>query len=158
MRYCILWVSMIYFEDSWWHTSIPHHTCWRIPDTSFPWLERFCQCDPLSPLLFISIFEVISRKLQWSVVEGEMELYINGGTIVESCLAYVDDVHLFSRASLKSMVTLKNILNEFYEFYELTINVIKSHIYLKALTTRKKLLVLLGCLCRSFPSPTSVFS
>lgn len=86
------------------------------------------QGDPISPFIFIMVLEVLSKQLRKAVNVNKLELFINSGATVESHLAYTDDVLLFCHASRMSLQTLRNILDEFCDFFGLNINVQKSHI------------------------------
>lgn len=58
--------------------------------------------------------------------------------MVESHLAYADNVLLFCRASQRLMLTLRRILDDFTAFSGLQINVAKCHITLSSSATNKE--------------------
>lgn len=71
---------------------------------------RLQQSDPISPQLFLVILEILSRKLQRVVANGDLELYVNSGATEESQLVY--DILLFYQATPK-MLTMMKILEDF---------------------------------------------
>lgn len=71
-------------------------------------------------IIIIAVLKILKRYLNQAVLEGEIELYINGGATAESYLAYADDLLLFSRASIKLFKNLKVILDDFSKFFRST--------------------------------------
>lgn len=61
------------------------------------------QGDPLSPLLFAIVIDYLSKLMDEAVHSRKIELYTSGGAVVESHLAFADDVIFFCRASHKSI-------------------------------------------------------
>lgn len=59
-----------------------------------------------------------------------MELCINRGVHIEPMLVFADNITFFCRASHKSFITIKTILDEFTEFTGLRVNGTKSKITL----------------------------
>lgn len=62
------------------------------------------------------------------MTDRKLELYTSGGVVIESHLGFVDDIIFFCRASTKSMQALKNVLDEFCEFFGLSINTENSYV------------------------------
>lgn len=76
------------------------------------------QGDPLSPLLFIIVLEILSRRLQACVEEGELELYNSTRTMVESHLAYANDIILFLSTDGEIFVYNKKDIGRFLLFFK----------------------------------------
>lgn len=69
------------------------------PTTTFHTKRAVRQGDPLLPLLFITVLEILSWKIQ-QVQLSEIELYNQGETMVESYLAYEDNTLLQTNAKV----------------------------------------------------------
>lgn len=54
------------------------------------------QGDPLSPLLFVIVIDYLSKLMDQAVYSKQIQLYTSGGAIVESHLAFADDVIFFN--------------------------------------------------------------
>lgn len=88
------------------------------------------QGDPLSPLLFTLVMEVLTKIMIQAEGRTEIQLYKVHGTKVMSCLIFVDDVLMFLEANENNMSNIKKILEEFDCFTGWKLNVSKTHLYL----------------------------
>lgn len=70
--------------------------------------------DPLSPLLFIIALYLSKLTLQ-IVNDGDLELYKMGREVIESHLAFVNNVVFLSRASYKSFRMIRMIQVKFID-------------------------------------------
>lgn len=53
------------------------------------------QGDPLSPLLFLVVIDYLSKLVDLATKSRKIELYSSGGVMVESHLAFADDIIFF---------------------------------------------------------------
>lgn len=102
------------------------------------------QGDPLSPLLFVIVIDYLLKLMKQATSNRRIELYTSGRVMVESHLAFADDIVFFFRASRKSIVHLREVLDEFSSFSGLRINHEKSFaIFSKRVTDRVELAAIL---------------
>lgn len=92
------------------------------------------------------VVEYLSRLVTEAARSGRIELYTSGGAVVESHLAFADDVIIFfCRSSRKTITALREVLDEFADFSGLTINRNKSvAIFFMRVTNSNKLAGILG--------------
>ena len=85
------------------------------------------QCDPLSPLLFLLIMEVLSRILKKiedaGFIQGFIVGHINSTGIRVSHLLFADDTILFCDASREQILSIRLVLTCFQAFTVLKVNV-----------------------------------
>ena len=90
------------------------------------------QGDPLSPLLFLLIMEVLSRILKKTEERGFIQGFhvgpVNSTGIQVSHLLFADDTILFCDASKEQILSIRLVLNCFQAFIGLKVNVGKSEI------------------------------
>ena len=90
------------------------------------------QGDPLSPLLFLVIMEVLSRILKKTeegvFIQGFLAGPINSTGIRVSYLLFADDTILFCDASREQILSIRLVLTCFQAFTSLKVNVGKSEI------------------------------
>jgi hypothetical protein len=88
------------------------------------------QDDPLSPLLFLLIMEVLSRMLRRTVVRGFIRGFQVGrgdlSHVSISHLLYVDDTILFSDAHPEQLLYIRMVLTCFEAVTGLKVNMTKS--------------------------------
>jgi hypothetical protein len=89
------------------------------------------QCDPLSPILFNLVADILSilinraKEDRW--IRGLVPHLVEGGL---SILQYVDDTILFMKHDLEKTVNMKLLLCAFEQLSGLLINFHKSEIFL----------------------------
>ena len=90
------------------------------------------QGDPLSPLLFLLIMEVLSRILKKTEEGGLIQGFhvgpVNSSGIHVSHLLFVDDTILFCDISREQSLSIRLVLSCFQAFTGLKVNVGKSEI------------------------------
>lgn len=107
--------------------------------------HRIRQGDSLAPLLFIIVLEILRRKLQQGVTQGDIELYNQGGTRVESHLPYADDVIIFYKLTPKCLAADKQTIDKFCDFSRLQINTSKSFMILStSIKDKEKIVDIIG--------------
>ena len=121
------------------------------------------QGDPLSPLLFVLVMEVINRAFCWLDSEGYFEPLSNAG-MVQRVSLYADDLVLFVSPSERDLSVLKLVLQVFGESSGLFSNMDKSvatPIHCSA-ADLDRIQSILTCRIQNFPSrylgiPLSIF-
>ena len=92
------------------------------------------QGDPLSPLLFLLIMEVLSRLLkkteESNLIRGFHVGAVNSINVHISRLLFADDTILFCDASREQMLSIRLALSCFQAFMGLKVNVGKSELSL----------------------------
>ncbi|XP_042495021.1 uncharacterized protein LOC122074242 [Macadamia integrifolia] len=88
------------------------------------------QGDPISPMLFILVEEVLSRGLYSLLKEGKLKALPGPrGVSVPSHLLYVDDIFIFMNAAAKHVHCLREFLLKYQEFFGQSFNLEKSKIF-----------------------------
>lgn len=98
------------------------------PNNFFQPKRGIWQGDPLSPLMFILILDLLDRRKLEAFNEGKWELFSFNGVEVEFHLSYVNDVIFFCRATKQYFEVLNDILGEFTTLARQEINKAKSFI------------------------------
>lgn len=88
------------------------------------------QGDPLSPLLFTLVMEVLTKMLARGEKDKGIQPFSVHDVKVMSHLIFADDVLLFLEANEKNMSNMRKVLNIFGEFTGLKLNVLKTNLYL----------------------------
>ena len=84
------------------------------------------QGDPLSPILFDMIMDVLGRLIQREVKNKIIYTYqVNGATFI-SHLMYANDIFIFSKTNPKSLNAIKAMFEKFSLFSGLEVNASKS--------------------------------
>ena len=114
------------------------------------------QCDPLSPLLFLLIMEVLSCILKKTEEGGFIHGFhvgpINSTGIRVCHLLFADDTFLFCDASREQILSIRLVLTCFQAFTGLKVNVGKSEIVpIKEVRNIQYLANILQCKVGSLP-------
>jgi hypothetical protein len=100
------------------------------PEGYFTSSRGLCQGDPLSPLLFLLVMEVLSRMLKKVESQGLIQGFSAGGNANSglriSHLLYADDTILFCDANLTQMLYIRMVLTCFKAATGLRVNMSKS--------------------------------
>ena len=119
------------------------------------------QGDPLSPLLFLLIMEVLSRLLkkteECNLIRGFHVGVVNFVGMRISHLFFVDDTVLFCEASRDQLLSIRFVLSCFQAFTGLKVNVGKSEIvHVGEVNNLDALANILHCRVESLPDRKSV--
>ncbi|XP_042479861.1 uncharacterized protein LOC122060806 [Macadamia integrifolia] len=113
------------------------------------------QGDPISPMLFIIAEKVLSRGLSSLVQRKELQA-IHGprGATTPRNILFMDDIFIFTNASLRYVRTLKNLLMKYQEFSSQCISLEKSKLFLGKITPDQKQIIVdtLGIQIYNFPT------
>ncbi|XP_074297047.1 uncharacterized protein LOC141627721 [Silene latifolia] len=111
------------------------------------------QGDPLSPLLFTICLEYLTRILNVVTLRHDFRFHPMCRELGLCHLAFADDLLLFSRGDTNSVMVLMRALHTFSIASGLTINKLKSDIYMNGLTpdTEAQILGISGFKKGSFP-------
>lgn len=89
-----------------------------------------CQGDPLSPLLFCLVEDVLSRKILQLVSSNRLELNIGPQNImVPFHILYADDVLIYCKAKISNIKNIISIFNDYEVIYGQVVNGKKSFIF-----------------------------
>ncbi|XP_010530574.2 PREDICTED: uncharacterized protein LOC104807150 isoform X3 [Tarenaya hassleriana] len=88
------------------------------------------QGDPLSPYLFIMAMEILSRMLDRSIMEGKIQPHYRCKSPLISHLSFADDIIIFSKGDVQSLMEVKRVLHDFSNLSGLQINPEKSELFL----------------------------
>ncbi|RAL43251.1 hypothetical protein DM860_015141 [Cuscuta australis] len=97
------------------------------------------QGDPLSPLLFIIASEGLSRLLNRSLEESNIQHYNMGTVKFLGHLTYADDIMIFTKGDSINLLKLKKLLDEYSLDSGQVINSAKSKFYVKDITNSSHL-------------------
>lgn len=92
----------------------------------FEGLKGLKQGDPLSPYLFVIVIEVFSQMLNEPAKLKFTDFHPKCGKIGLTHLVFADDLLIFTKVNLNSVVVVKQILDLFYVFSGLQVNYSKS--------------------------------
>lgn len=111
------------------------------------------QGAPLSPFLFIIVFEVLSKMLR-RVEEGLIPGFLVGnGECRVSHLQFADDTMIFCDANVRQLDFLRCILNCFEAVFGLNVNLAKSELFqVGEILNLESLAWILGCKIGSLPT------
>ena len=102
------------------------------PEGFFGYSRGLRQGDPLSPLLFLLIMEVLSRLLkkteECNLIRGFHVGSVNSVGVRISHLLFADDTILFCDASREQLLSTRLVLSCFQAFTGLKVNIGKSEI------------------------------
>ncbi|XP_026435147.1 uncharacterized protein LOC113332862 [Papaver somniferum] len=108
------------------------------PNGFFSMQRALKQCDPLLPILFILMEEVLSRNLTKLVETNQMQPMVTRNGISPTHLLFADDVFIFSNGSKKSLVNLLKLLEPYQQSSEQFINKSKSKCFADGCTPLRK--------------------
>ena len=96
----------------------------------FPCSKDVKQGDPLSPLLFCLVEEVLSRDIS-KLVNDKKILHMASplGYLTPSHILYVDDIFVFCRGNIKSLRNLSIFLKTYGDFFGQYVNNSKSSFF-----------------------------
>ncbi|XP_026410646.1 uncharacterized protein LOC113305868 [Papaver somniferum] len=124
------------FSDSWcnWvlnilssaRISIMINSC---PESYFSITRGLCQGDPLSPLIFVLIEDVLSHNLSKLFANRSMNVMVSKKDVAPTHLLFVDDILIFYRGNLHSFQNLKSMLALYQHASGQCINYAKSKFY-----------------------------
>ncbi|XP_026400442.1 uncharacterized protein LOC113296351 [Papaver somniferum] len=87
------------------------------------------QGDPLSPLLFVLIEDVLSRNITKLFSEKKMNHMVTRGSFSPTHLFFADDIMIFCKGNLKSLQNLVDLLGKYQRASGQTVCRQKSKIY-----------------------------
>ncbi|XP_020262425.1 probable tocopherol O-methyltransferase, chloroplastic [Asparagus officinalis] len=100
------------------------------PSAFFQCHRGLKQGDPLSPLLFLLIVDVLTKMISSSALSGDLsDLNLKGELNHIRTLQFADDTLIFCKATRRDIHTLKIILRIFGLTSGLSMNQAKSHLY-----------------------------
>ncbi|XP_020272638.1 uncharacterized protein LOC109847809 [Asparagus officinalis] len=123
------------------------------PTNPFTCQRGLKQGDPLSPMLFLLMVDVLCRMLHNSCDHGDLsKLHLKGMLNDIKSLQFADDTIIFYKANLTDITNLKSILYLFEYTSGLSINFSKSNLFYSGKSSTKGPLLanILNC---SFASP-----
>lgn len=111
------------------------------------------QGDPLSPLIFFMVFEVLRKMTR----KGEKNFFpgfsVGQGKVKVSHLQFVDDTMIFCDADVRQLGFLRCLLRCFEAVSGLNINLAKSeHFSMGVISDIDRMARILGCKIGSLPS------
>jgi hypothetical protein len=96
------------------------------------------QGDPLFPLLFCLVEEVISRSLTNLVREGKFKLILGSRDFnIPSHVLYADDMMIFCKGTNSNIFTLKRVFLNYAEASGQLVNPKKSSIFASSISSHK---------------------
>ncbi|XP_026399658.1 uncharacterized protein LOC113295544 [Papaver somniferum] len=112
------------------------------------------QGDPLSPLIFVLIEDVLSRNITKLFMEKKMSHMVTRGGISSTHLFFADDIMIFCKGNLKSLHNLVDVLGKYQTASGQTVCRQKSKIYYGGgyLSRRAYLAEYLGMSVATFPN------
>ncbi|XP_026459417.1 uncharacterized protein LOC113360085 [Papaver somniferum] len=96
------------------------------------------QGDPLSPILFIIVEDVLSRNIQKMVTEQKIQPMVIRNGIHPTYLLFVDDILLFCNGSMRSITNLRYLLVDYQAASGQVINAAKNR-YLGVMLVQGKI-------------------
>ena len=87
------------------------------------------QGDPLSPYLFVLAMNVLSKMLNVVAKYGVFSFHLKCKKLELTHLCFADDLLIFSRGNLDSIVGIQNVMKQFYLFSGLHLNNSKCELF-----------------------------
>ncbi|XP_026435164.1 uncharacterized protein LOC113332878 [Papaver somniferum] len=107
------------------------------PNGFFPVGRGLRQGDPLSPLLFVLMEDVLSRNITKLVMEGKINPMVIRNGIHPSHMFFADDVFIFCNGAKKSIQNLMKILEAYQDSSGQVINKNKSKLFVDGTTAAR---------------------
>ncbi|XP_026410816.1 uncharacterized protein LOC113306045 [Papaver somniferum] len=92
------------------------------------------QGDPLSPILFVLMEDVLSRNISKSLAEGNITPMVIRNGIHPSHMFFADDMFIFCNGAKKSIQNLMKILEEYQKISGQVIDKSKSKLFVDGIT------------------------
>lgn len=83
----------------------------------------------MSPYIFVLVMNVFSSMLDFAAANGIIRYHPKCKRISLTQLCFVDDLLIFSKGDLHSVIGVQKVLKEFYRYSSLMLNANKSEIY-----------------------------
>ncbi|XP_026435814.1 uncharacterized protein LOC113333603 [Papaver somniferum] len=99
------------------------------PEGYFSITRGLRQGDPLSPLIFVLIEDVLSRNLSKLFANHSMNVMVNKKGVAPTHLLFADDILIFCRGNLHSLQNFKNMLVLYERASGQCVNYAKSKFY-----------------------------
>ncbi|XP_026450762.1 uncharacterized protein LOC113350872 [Papaver somniferum] len=99
------------------------------PEGYFSITRGLCQGDPLSPLIFVLIEDVLSRNISKLFSNHSMNVMVSKKGVAPTHLLFADDILIFCRGNLHSLQNLKNMLVLYERASGQCVNYAKSKFY-----------------------------
>lgn len=93
--------------------------------------NRVRQGDPLSLFLFVIAMEVLSRLLEIAARHGIFKFHPKYSKVKFTHLIFADDLLIFVKGYVDSVLGIKCLLDEFYFIYGLQLNASKNEFFLQ---------------------------
>ena len=87
------------------------------------------QRDPLSPYLFVIGMNVLSRMLDAAASHGVFSFHPKCKKIMLTHLCFADDLLIFTKVNLESILGIQTIMKQFYLFSRLQLNNAKCKLF-----------------------------
>ncbi|XP_074300707.1 uncharacterized protein LOC141632011 [Silene latifolia] len=97
------------------------------------------QGDPLSPYLFMLSMEILLRSLRVLCSKPQVSYHPKCSKLNLTHLIFVDDLMIFTRSDVPSVMAVKDSLAEFAKFSSLEANIDKTNIYFGGVSKALKL-------------------
>ena len=91
--------------------------------------KRVRQRNPLSPYFFVIAMNVLSKLLDSAVVHRVFSFHPKCKKIHLTHLSFVDDLLIFSKGNLNSIIGIKNVMDQFYLYSRLQLNSSKCELF-----------------------------
>ncbi|XP_026453554.1 uncharacterized protein LOC113354436 [Papaver somniferum] len=123
------------------------------PNGFFSMHRGLKQGDPLSPILFVLMEEVLSRGLTKLVETNKLQPMVTRNGIAPTRMLFADDIFLFSNGSKRSITNLLKLLEYYQNCLSQIINRVKSKCFIDGCSNARKaqIVELLQMELTSFP-------
>ena len=97
------------------------------------------QGDPLSPYLFVLAMNVLSKLLDIATRHGVFSFHPKCKRINLNHLSFADDLLIFTKGNVESIVGVQNVMQQFYIFSGLKLNCSKCDLFSSRVSGEKLL-------------------